>query len=694
MSDRKLSQYATDEKYPSYLSAYRDYKRGKIEGGYQDSRGNIFVKSKTGSVMNPPPTNAVQNSNASIPTLNYENISLAHGDDGGITTTRKNRAAVTSIGDRFANIDNGISPIITQDSNFNVSDAVVLCQKAYFNVALVRNTIDLMTEFSTGNIYFKGGNKNSRNFFEALFKKINLPSFLDIFFRDYFRSGSCFVWEFQHKIQKDDLTKMTQVYGLDKSIASKNIVLPAKFIMLNPADITVSASANFINPVYYKILNGYEIARLKKPQTEQDKEIMESLPKKVQEAILQGNPQAVIVPLSTLTCTGVFYKKQDYEALAIPMIWPVLDDINWKIEMRKMDMATTRMLNQAILLVTTGAEPEKGGINQNNITNLQRIFQNESVGRVLIADYTTKASFIIPDIAAILDPKKYEALNNDIYMGLNYILAGDEKFANTSIKIQLFIERLKHGRRDFINNFLYPVMRRISKDMGFKNYPEPFFEEINLKDEVEWARIYTRLAELGFLTPQETFKAIENSKVPLADESMENQLEFSKLKNQGLYQSPLAQNNDIFNQEGGAGNGNGQPAKKSNIPQPTGRPSGTTRKQSTKKIGPIGGSKMFSGAAVIKNVLSVQKIEHLIIAALLKKFKLKSLNDKQIILANDIKELIVINEPVENWEKSVDQYIKNPVDTNIERAREVESIAVEHGIEPLLAGILFNSAKE
>ena len=32
---------------------------------------------------------------------------------------------------------------------------------------------------------------------------------------------------------------------------------------------------------------------------------------------------------------AVFYKKQDYEPFSVPMGFPVLEDINWKAEMKK-----------------------------------------------------------------------------------------------------------------------------------------------------------------------------------------------------------------------------------------------------------------------------------------------------------------------------------------------------------------------
>ena len=135
------------------------------------------------------------------------------------------------------------------------------------------------------------------------------------------------------------------------------------------------------------------------------------------------------MPLDSEHINAVFYKKQDYEPFSVPMGYPVLEDINWKAERKKMDMAVARTMQQAILLVTMGTEPEKGGVNQKNLAAMQALFQNESVGRVLIADYTTKAEFVVPNIGSLLDSKKYEVVDRDIQLGLNNILVGESTFA-------------------------------------------------------------------------------------------------------------------------------------------------------------------------------------------------------------------------------------------------------------------------
>jgi hypothetical protein len=459
------------------------------------------------------------------------------------TSTRRNAAAVIERTQRFKNIDDGLIPFkyaegYENKSNVEVRDAVVLCQKCYYNFAIFRNTIDLMTEFSTADIFWKGGSKKSRDFFKALCSKLNMHGFQDKFFREYYRSGNVFIYRFDGEVQPEDLKKISQTFG-EIGFAADKLTLPVRYIILNPADIQAGGSISFASTVYYKLLSSYELERLRKPRTDEDKEVWKSLPAEVQEKIKKPGNFLVLLPLDMDKTAAIFYKKQDYEPLAVPMGYPVLDDINWKAEMKKMDMAITRTMQQAILLVTLGESPKDGGggVNQKHLDAMQRFFENQSVARVLIADYTTKAQFVIPDIANLLDAKKYAQVDKDIREGLNNVLIGDsDKFANASVKIDIFVERLRQAREAFLNEFLIPEIKRIAKDANLKNYPNPYFEDIDLKDTLEYAKIYTRLVELGALTPVEALEAIDNGRLPSAEESEENQAEFRKLKNKGFYE--------------------------------------------------------------------------------------------------------------------------------------------------------------
>jgi len=455
------------------------------------------------------------------------------------TRTRRNKAGSIERTDKFKNIDDGLIPFKNNSGGkggISIRDAVKLCQKAYYNFSVFRNTIDLMTEFSTSEIFFEGGSKKSRNFFESLFKKINIWDLQDRFFREYYRSGNVFLYRFDAKLKPADVKKISQTFGGKSS----KVAIPYRYVILNPADITIAGSMNFSDTQkYHKVLTDYELERIRNPKTQEDKEIYDALPPETKKTIKQApTATSVMVELDGERFSAVFYKKQDYEPYAVPMGYPVLEDLNHKAELKNMDMAITRTVQQAILLVTMGTEPDKGGINQENLMKMQALFENQSVGRVLIADYTTKVSFIIPQVSDILDPKKYEVVNADINAGLNNMLTGvgaaGEKFANQQGKVEVFIARLRQARQTFLNDFLLHEVKRVSKILGFKNYPTPKFEEILLRDNTQKYRVYTRMAELGLLTPEELFQALNSNRLPDKEASMESQKQYLNDRDDGL----------------------------------------------------------------------------------------------------------------------------------------------------------------
>ena len=319
-----------------------------------------------------------------------------------------------------------------------------------------------------------------------------------------------FVYRFDSKINQEDFKRINQTFGSSLLADDNDLIVPSRYITLNPSDIQLTGNVTFVNPTYFKVLTDYELERVRNPRTEEDHQVLESLDPETKQALKKGKRMgSVRIPLPLDKVSAVFYKKQDYEPFAVPMGFPILEDLNWKAEMKKMDMAIARTMQQSILLVTMGDAPERGGINQRNLLAMQKLFQNESVGRVLIADYTTKAEFVVPKIADLLDPRKYQIVNEDIQVGLNNILtSGGEKYANMQIKISVFVERLRQARQIFLHEFLKPEIKRICKSLGFKNYPIPNYEDIDLDDSSTADRVYTRLIELGVLTPEEGLKKI------------------------------------------------------------------------------------------------------------------------------------------------------------------------------------------
>ena len=613
------------------------------------------------------------------------------------TRTRRNIASDIHRTDGYKNIEDGLVPWrysvnYANNSLLEIRDAVILCQKAYYNFAQFRNVIDLMTELSTGAIYFKGASKKSREFFDAYFKKINIASLTDQFFREYYRSGNVFIYRLDSKMTDADIKKITQTFssdGLGSKVDPKDKLLPSKYMFLNPADLRLTGSLNFAEPSYYKILSNYELKRLLNPVTEEDRELLESLPEDVRKSLKTSKGRgtgSVLIPLTVDKVIPVFYKKQDYEPFSVPMGYPVLLDLNFKQELKKMDMAIARTMQQAILLVTMGTDPEKGGINQRNLAAMQQLFQNESVGRVLISDYTTKAEFVVPRISELMDPKKYEIFDRDINLGLNNILVGGEKFANLVSKVELFLSRLHAGRQAFINNFLRPEIKRIAKKLGLKNYPTPYFDEITLSDNPAKERIYTRLYELGVLTADEVVGALETNRLPDKDESLDSQNEFVDLKNQGYYEPIIGGPKKMQMPSGPKSK---EQTEKVEPPKQAGRPNGTS--DIPHEDSQAAEEAQFDFSKIKEYMILAEKLEKQVQSELRHSHKIKRLNKKQKEISINIANLIVANEKPEKWLASVKEYVDNPQDKDEKRVAQIYQISQEHDVDFYLASLLLAS---
>ena len=598
------------------------------------------------------------------------------------TSVRRNRSSTISRTDKYSNIEGGVIPFIygggrgKYGSNISVRDTIILCQKAYYNFSIFRNTIDLMTEFSCSPIYFSGGNEQSRKFFEIWAQRVNLWKLQDMFFREFFRSGNVFLYKIHAEFTKQDMRVISELMGAENNSTE----IPIRYIILNPADIQAIGSTSFLTPKYIKVLNDFEMQILTNPETDQDKELAKRIVniKDIQNKSEMTVPnQQMVFELNGDKIISVFYKKQDYEPFSVPMGFPVLEDINWKQELKNMDMAISRTIQQTVLLVTMGND-EVGMPTKEQIGTLRKIFENESVGRILVTDYTTDIKFIIPEISSILDPKKYEVVDRDIRYGLNNVLFGEEKYANTNTKIEVFLSRLKHARETFINEFLMPEVKKIGKSLGFKNLPTPRFKDADFKSDANLTRTYSRLIELGVLTPEEGITAIDTGRLPLPEESVESQKDFKKLQEDGLYQPLL---------------------NKGKEQEMTGRPSGTGTPQTTKAPRTTPAVKASEPKAqinadlVAKNLVKFDSLIDAIELSLKERYNRKRLSKEQKEIIQTVAETIATNEAPKEWLNKIEDYINKPVQVNA-NMDDINRIAEEYGLDYKTAILLYHSKLE
>jgi len=606
----------------------------------------------------------------------YNGVSEARrqgASTSGFSGSRTNRAAYTTLHNRYSSISSGLLPYEYSSEGITCRDAIELCQKAYCNVAVFRNAIDIMSEFTNTDVYLEGGSKKSREFFYEWFKRVNLTSLKDQYFREYYRSGNVFLYRIDGKFQVDDYAKLVNQVG---NIGSSTNKIPLKYILLNPYDVVAKRTTTFNHgTVYQKVLSEYELARLSNPQTEEDIAIFEALDDEIKTSILGGSfsNEGISINLDPKRLSYSFYKKQDYEPFAIPFGFPVLDDINAKLELKKMDQSITRTVENVILLITMGADPEKGGVNPNNMAAMQNLFKNESVGRVLVSDYTTKAEFIMPELNLVLGPEKYQVLNEDIKQGLQNVIVGEEKFNSTQVKAQIFIDRLKESRHGFLNDFLNKEIKRVAKSLGFRSWPEAKMKDMDMRDEVQLMRASTRLMELGIITPKQGMEMFENGKFPHPDQLESAQKELLKEREKGHF-NPLVGGVPVL-PTADAPSG---PRKES------GRPEGTT--------GIPLANATYSRANIQNTIYSIDSFIHDSKDKMISHLKVKELSGDQEVMLSTLCESIICSQDKESWAKTLESCVKdfNKIE-GLGTLREVLDISSEHSLEAYPAAILYHS---
>ena len=587
------------------------------------------------------------------------------------TSSRVNRAALAPTFDRYSSIRAGMLPYSFSNDGVYVREAIELCQKAYANVPIFRNAIDLMSEFSNGEIFFEGGTDKAKDFFYRWMRKIRVWDLKDQFFREYYRSGNIFIYRVDGKFDLEDFKKLSTMYAEEGAEIRNQI--PLKYILLNPFDIVAKRVTTFNATSYEKVLSEYDLERLRNPQSEEDIELLNSFPEEDRKNIQKGGfaKNGLKIKINPEKLHFAFYKKQDYEPFSIPFGFPVLQDINAKLELKKMDQAITRTVENVILLITMGAPPDKGGINHHNLQAMQDLFRNESVGRVLISDYTTEANFVIPDLNKVLGPAKYETLNKDIEQGLQNIFFGDDKYGNIATKIDMFIDRLKESRQAFLNEFLQPEIKRISKALGFRSYPEARFKEIDFKDNTQLLRVTTRLMELGVITPQQGLTVFNTGRFPQAEEIAPAQQNFVNDREKGFY-NPLVGGVPVI------ADANGQETNQT--PKSAGRPQGAITEAN------------FSRKNIQEIVYEIEAFENNVKAQTKENLGVKRLSKQQNSAIEELCKKIICSHEKNDWGNKALECVKDfNVIESLGLLDEVSEIAESHKLDFYSAAILHHS---
>ena len=412
---------------------------------------------------------------------------------------------------------------------------VKMCMDAYDKVGIVRNVIDLMGDFGCQGINIVHENKSVEKFFQQWFRKIDGKERSERFLNNLYRTGNVFVYKSYANITPE-INKYIKSLASDITLGlpeiSKNQV-PWRYNFFNP--LTMEMKDGNVNMFLDKknyALNANTFFDNFKDGTIPSK-VLETLPLNVKQAIKKKQRK---ISLDPDRLSIHYYKKDDWQQWAHPLVYAILDDIIMLEKMKLADLAALDGAISNIRLWTMGDFDNKILPTKEGINKLRNILASNTGGGTMELVWGPELKFTESNsqVYKFLGSEKYQSVLNSIYAGLGVppTLTGMANngggFTNNFISLKTLVERLQYGR-DQLTKFWEKELEFVRKSMGFRKPAHVVYDQMSLSDEASEKQLLIQLADRDIISHEtvlERFKevpAVEKVRLQREDKSRDSE---------------------------------------------------------------------------------------------------------------------------------------------------------------------------
>lgn len=390
-------------------------------------------------------------------------------------------------------------------------DTILWSDMCYRKHGIIRNVIDLMSDFASQGIRLVHPNKRIERFYQNWFKKVNGPERSERFLNHLYRLGNVVIRYQTARLNKKAERRLYSVSAAaDMKIADilpKKREIPWKYVFLHPATIEVvgGSLANFVgNPKYAIKLPKNLVRMIKNPKNDAEKQIVTELPREIIEAA--NTNKSVLLPQEKTRV--FFYKKDDWQTWADPMISSILIDISLYEKLKLADRAALDGAISNIRIFKLGSLEHKIIPGQSVMESLANILSSNTQAGTLDLIWGPDIELIESktNVHQFLGKEKYEPTLIAIYAGLGIppTLTGTFGAAGTTnnfISLKTLIQRLEYGR-DTLIRFWEEQIRQVQKAMGFRLPARIEFTRMSLGDEAAERALLVQLADRNIISDE------------------------------------------------------------------------------------------------------------------------------------------------------------------------------------------------
>ena len=425
-----------------------------------------------------------------------------------------------------------------------------MCMSAYDKVGIIRNVVDLMSDFASQGLVLVHPNKTIEKFYRKWFSQVNGVDRSERFLNYLYRTGNVVIKRRTAKLNKKKEADLRRAAGADVQIEdmqTKRREVPWVYDFLNPLAVDIQDPGMYAvgKPNFFLNISKHTYQSLMK-SSQNNKNAFKTLPLDLQKRIASGDRR---IPLDSETTFFYHYKKDDWLLWANPMIYAILDDISMLEKMKLADLAALDGAISSVRLWTLGdfdqkIVPTKAGLNK-----VRDILASNVGGGTMDLVWGPELQFTESQsqVYKFLGAEKYQPVLTSIYAGLGIppTLTGASGasggYTNNYVSLKTLIERLEYGRQ-VLTKFWIQEIEYVRRAMGFRLPAEIHFDSIVLSDEAAQKKLLMDLADRDIISQEtllERFREIPNiERVRVRREERERTNDSNAPKKAGPYHNP------------------------------------------------------------------------------------------------------------------------------------------------------------
>jgi len=386
-------------------------------------------------------------------------------------------------------------------------DIMRMCMAAYRKIGVVRNIIDLMADFGSQGARISHSNPKIQKFYRGWFKLVRGAEVSERFLNNLFKCGQAIPQRLTGKLSPKIKRYITSLSAKvdEKIVVPVDITgIPSRYLFLNPLSVEPvdSTLSVFLNTPTLVFKIPRELCdKIKNPKTAIDKELVKKLPARIVEAAKNGGNYLLDDSVSIY-----YYKKDDWQTWADPVLYCILDDLLVLEKMKLADLAALDTVISQIRVWKLGDLDHELLPTNEAIDKLRDILVTNVGGGSFDLIWGPDLQFesTITDMSSFLGKEKYAPVKDSIYEGLGVpsTLTGASTTTGSSsnyFSLKTLIKRLEYGR-SILTEFWESELYRISKLIGVKEQAVLSYDNMILTDEAAQKALLVQLVDRGILS--------------------------------------------------------------------------------------------------------------------------------------------------------------------------------------------------